>query len=81
MRWRKDRDGEQGKRYLDFGSHYGLAKILALEKFLGIHRMIPVKSLSNMGGIQTGLASQIAGPCRQINDYLTCHHRVVVVAE
>lgn len=41
-----DREGEQGKKYLDRGNGYGLARNLALGKFPRIHKD---GSLSNGG--------------------------------
>ena len=52
------------------GAIMGLARNLALEKFPGIHKNDPVKTLSNSGeGAQIDLA------CSQIDEYLKSHPR------
>ena len=40
--WVKDMEEEQEKRYLERGSHYGLERNQALEKFPGINKDDPI---------------------------------------
>ena len=47
MRWKKDKDEGKERGILIERVIMGLARNLALEKFPGIHRMTPAKTLSN----------------------------------
>lgn len=41
LSWGRDREGEQGRKYLDKGRYYRVSRNLVLEELLGIHKDDP----------------------------------------